>query len=332
MTYMKELIVHNVNITHARLIELTKLADQAKSYYNYIERIAKIVTSDHRNLNDILMSASKDTLKEIFIACYDDRLGKKPNLYDGIGKPYSPSKACYFFLAWMIRDAPAQRLRPLISRMIKEAGQGKLSQNLAQIDTFTELFYEYRTNVKSFSWEAIREVVVDRLEGSRRSHAGHIQETVVRTALATAIQNYYNTYLNYGAYDNVVIENKQIKIATETVDIAVALVKNGVTETRILIPVKTRETQGGGHAYLFSRDLITAIQSIKQDESVHSYVAPFIIAENWDMKDLESIKNLIAHTFYYNINPNRFQTLTDEQQIEINRFIAQILGNTHVKK
>lgn len=41
-------------------------------------------------------------------------------LYDGIGRPYADSKAKWYFLAWIFRDAPAQRLEPLL-RSIKGA-------------------------------------------------------------------------------------------------------------------------------------------------------------------------------------------------------------------
>ncbi|MDJ1181239.1 hypothetical protein PJF56_20465 [Roseofilum sp. BLCC_M91] len=37
---MNELIVHQVNITHYRLVELSKLADQAKPFYDWVEKQA----------------------------------------------------------------------------------------------------------------------------------------------------------------------------------------------------------------------------------------------------------------------------------------------------
>ena len=52
---MKDLIVHQINIAHYRLIELTKLADQAKPFYDWVESHAKRVTGSHKNLNEILL-------------------------------------------------------------------------------------------------------------------------------------------------------------------------------------------------------------------------------------------------------------------------------------
>jgi hypothetical protein len=44
MKSTKEMIVRQVNVAHYRLVELSKLADQAKSFYDWGKRIAKQVT------------------------------------------------------------------------------------------------------------------------------------------------------------------------------------------------------------------------------------------------------------------------------------------------
>lgn len=74
---MKDLIVHQVNITHYRLIELAKLADQAKPFYDWVERIGKKQTGSHKSLNEILMTASKDDLSELIQSCYREADEKK---------------------------------------------------------------------------------------------------------------------------------------------------------------------------------------------------------------------------------------------------------------
>jgi hypothetical protein len=61
----------------------------------------------------------------------------------------------------MIRDAPQQRLAPLISRMRQIE---KIDKLVAETDTLVELILEYRSYVKSFSWLTVREVIIDRLE------------------------------------------------------------------------------------------------------------------------------------------------------------------------
>lgn len=217
---MKDLIVHKINIAHYRLIELAKLADQAKPFYDWIEKHAKIVTGSHKSFNDILMNCSKDNLSKIIQACYLDTTDEKPFLFDGIGRVYSHSKACFYFFAWIIRDAPQQRLSPLISRMQKADDVKKF---IAETDSLTELIFEYRSVVKNFEWATVREIVIDRLEGSRRSISGHHVESNIRTGLITAIQNFFSIYNNYGKFKKVEIADKQIKVGRHTVDVSAKL-------------------------------------------------------------------------------------------------------------
>ena len=66
------------------------------------------------------MSATRDEMASIIYACYAEPEEKRPLLFDGIGRVYPHPKACFYFFAWMIRDAPQQRLAPLISRWKKE--------------------------------------------------------------------------------------------------------------------------------------------------------------------------------------------------------------------
>ena len=82
---------------------------------------------------------------------------------------------------------------------------------------------------------------------------GHHLEANVRTALITAFQNYFAIYGNYGQYKKIKIADKQIKISNHTVDVSVELVpRNGGQNEILLMPIKTRETEGGGHAHLFN--------------------------------------------------------------------------------
>ncbi len=328
MTTMHDLIVHQVNIAHYRLIELSKLADQAKPFYDWIEKHARRISGSHKSLNEILLQCSRDDLASIIIACYLDTTDAKPFLFDGIGRTYPHAKACFYFLAWMIRDAPQQRLSPLISRMQKA---DDISRFTAETDTLVELILEYRTTVASFDWQTVREVVLDRLEGSRRSIGGHQVETHVRTSLITALQYYYSIYGDYGQYRTVEIADRQIKIGNHTVDVSADLIpKAGGARTRLLIPVKARETEGGGHSHLFSRDLITAITDLNRNADNHHVVA-VIIAENWSTSEITTLGTHIDMVLHFNMSPNRFIGFDEEAQIKFNRYIASLLGGGNVE-
>lgn len=321
---MDDLIIHKINIAHYRLIELTELADQAKPFYDWIEKHAKRITGSHRSLNEILFSCSKTEIRKIINACYLDENDEKPLLFNGIGRVYPHFKACFYFFAWMIRDAPQQRLSPLISQMQKV---DKVAKLVAETDSLVELIFEYRTIVKSFEWQAVREIVIDRLEGSRRSISGHNLEANVRASLITAIQHYYSIYGNYGKFKKVEISDKQIKVGRHTIDVSVDLIpKIGNNRERLLIPVKTRETEGGGHSHLFTRDIITAITDIKS-ESNNYHIVVIIIAENWSASEITTITNKIDMIFHFNMNPNKFFGFDEESQVRFNKYIETILGS-----
>lgn len=320
---MNKLIVHKVNITHIRLVELTKLADQAKPFYDWIERKCKQVTSSHKSFNEIMIESDKDTIRKIIKSCYEDDSEDIPFLFDGVGRVYKHKKACFYFWAWIIRDAPQQRLAPLISRMKKAEEVLHLD---AELDTLSELIFKYRGCVKSFEWSPVREIVIDRLEGSRRSISGHLQEAAIRSGLVTAFQNHYAAHMNYGNYKNIVIADKQIKIGLHTVDLSVSMEEKETGEKQyVYIPVKSRETEGGGHAHIFSRDISAAVNDIKKlDPNCHVIV--IIIAENWSINEIEAIEDKIEMVFHFNINPNEFVGFDDETQIKLNKYIEGVLN------
>jgi len=320
---VNDLVVFRVDISHYRLIELTRLADQAKPFYDWVEKHAKRITGSHKALSEIMLNCSREEIERIIIACYLDEHDEKPFLFDGIGRVYPHQKACFYFFAWMIRDAPQQRLSPLITRMQRLEQVSKLS---AQTNALAGLIFEYRMIVRSFEWQAVREVILDRLEGSRRSISGHHLEANVRTSLITAIQHYFAIYGNYGRFKKVEIADTQIKIGRHTVDVSANLIpKTGSEKTQLLIPVKTRETEGGGHSHLFTRDIITALNDIESEMGTH-HVVVVIVAENWSASEVETIDDQIDMIFHFNMNPNRFVGFDEESQVKFNKYIEGILG------
>ncbi len=270
------------------------------------------------------MSANRAEITSIISARYREVEEKRPLLFDGIGRVYPHARACFYFFAWIIRDAPEQRLAPLTARMRKLENLDKMA---AETDTLVELILEYSSCVRSFSWLAVREVVIDRLEGSRRSIKGHHLEARVRTALITAFQNYFSIYGNYGKYKKLAVADKQIKIGNHTIDVSAKLtpLNNGPTET-LLIPIKTRETEGGGHAHIFTRDVIAAVRELKEDKSRYHMIA-IIVAINWSISELGNIGDQIDMVFHFNMNPNKFIGFDDASQIQLNKYIYRVLGN-----
>ena len=77
---------------------------------------------------------------------------------------------------------------------------------------FSDIFQHGILKTFWFRLCRVREIAIDRLEGSRRSISGHNLETNVRTSFVAAIQHYYSVYGNYGKFKKVEFADKQIKL------------------------------------------------------------------------------------------------------------------------
>lgn len=318
---MDVLIIAGVDITHARLTDLMKLADQAKPFYDWVERIFQEALSDNQTLNEMLLNCDYSSLRKALQACYHAQ-ESRPLLFDGIGRSYSHNKACYYFFSWLIRDAPQQRLNPLIQRVSRNTNQNRID---TEIEVLAHLIIKYRNVVTTFDWNAIREVIVDRLEGSRRSVKGHEKEAIVRTALVNAVQTFFSKNGNYGIFADVLISPRQVQIGVESYDVSVDFLDmKGAEVFRLLVPIKTRETEGGGHAHLFSRDITSAIRAAKLSLN-YLYVMPIIVAINWSKRETESLAEIVDHLIVFEQSPDKFADFDSAAQMSLNNFIEQIL-------
>jgi hypothetical protein len=320
------LIVDGVDITHIRLVDLTKLADQAKAFYDWVESRFQSNLSKTSSLDELLKSCTQSELEKIIRSCY---LSKEesdlPLLFDGIGRSYSHSKACFYFFSWLIRDAPQQRLAPLIQRIIKNSGKNRLD---VEVSVLAALTYKYRDHVKTFSWDAVREVIIDRLEGSRRSIKGHEKEIIVRTALVTAIEEFFARNGTYGIYGGIEIPDRQVMVGNESYDVSANLLDlNGERIRRILIPIKTRETEGGGHAHLFSRDIASAINAVKYDNT-KDYLVVIIVARSWSSREVDRLREIVDHLAAFDLAPGEFINFNEHEQDRLNKFVESVLDGT----
>ncbi len=317
-------------MSHIRLVELSQLADQAKPFYSWVEKTFQRVLNTNGLLDEILHVSSKEQLENCIRQCYsaNEQQGL-PILFDGIGRSYPHQKACYYFFSWMVRDAPKQRLEPLLQRIVRQSKRRRVD---VEVQALAALIYKYRQNLRTFSWDAVREVIIDRLEGSRRSISGHERETVVRSALLTAVQQYFIDHSNYGIYTKVEIPAGQIKIGNETYDVSARLIgAEGQGVRDILVPVKTRETEGGGHSHLFTRDIMSAINAVRVNRA-GSFVIAVIVAKNWAFREAGIVRDRVDHAAIFDLSPNQFQIFSDEQQEALNVFIAQVLDGAVTPK
>lgn len=323
---MDPLFVENIDIAHLRLVDLTRLADQAKPFYDWAEMQFQRILATSQPLEQICIASSKEQLQLGLRQCYD-AAGKPdlPLLFDGAGRSYPHAQACYYFFSWMIRDAPKQRLEPLIRRIMQSSGRSRID---IEIDVLASLIYKYRTDVKTFTWEVIREIIIDRLEGSRRAIKGHKKETIIRTALLLSIQDFFTTHSHYGNYAKVELSASQIMVGKESFDVSAALMdQTGHIARRILVPIKTRETEGGGHSHLFTRDIMSAINSVRASHP-DDFLIVVIVAKNWSQREAQEIAEKVDHLILFDLSPGAFKAFDSPQQQALNGFIASVLKGT----
>ncbi len=165
-------------------------------------------------------------------------------LFDGVARPYAQDAAKWNLVGWIFRDAPTQRLRPMVASM---PGVDLITRK-AEILNIVRLFAStVFPETEKWTWAVISEVIIDRLEGSRRAIKGSLFEAIVRRHLAAIFA------------DNglpLTVSDAEVRLEGETFDVSVYGAKG-----KILMPVKTRETMGGGHALLFTRDIHKAINA-----------------------------------------------------------------------
>jgi hypothetical protein len=330
---MTELTRSGINYSHGRLPELMRLADANEAFYIWVEKVFQAELNTTQSLNEIFLQAAPDELFHAIAECYGAGEKYKPvaSLVNGGGVPYTHRTACFYFFAWMVRDAPQQRLAPLIARIARAEGLKKNSERLAlEIDILVELIIGYRETLNGFGWASLREVHYDRLEGSRRSLKGHLIEVVVRSALVSAIQAYFREHENYGMYSGFSVPDTQIKLGKETFDVSATLTDAHGRERLILVPVKSRETEGGGHAHIFTRDINSAIDAAKK--SGDNFVIVVIVATNWAKTEQTHVADISDLSLVVTQNPNEFVDLSTDDFDRLRRFVAHVLnGKTQPK-
>ncbi len=271
------LVLHNL-----RLRELVAIVRENRRFYH--DFVSFLESQGYYSVLDFVQEESDERAART-IDRYLNRQSAEV-LYDGLLRPYSNSKAKWFFLAWLLRDAATQRLQPLLRSV---PGKTPIERQTYLINEIRKFVAPLLPEAESWEWPAISEVMLARLEGSRRALRGTLFEGIVRRILETMIRDYELP---------LVVQKTQVKIADETYDVQVT----GQSGS-LLLPVKTRETMGGGHALLFTRDIYKSI--LVATEEGHICV-PIVIAESWS-GDLDELSSEIY--VYLQANPNQIGSI-----------------------
>jgi hypothetical protein len=265
-------------IENIRLRELVAIVNANRAFYD--DFVAFLIEEGFGSVHEFINEPSDEKALETLI----HYLGRRSDvtLYDGLLRPYSNQQARWYFLAWLLRDAPAQRLKPLINQVEGRTLLQRMALLLNEIRKFIAPLFP---SPDSWSWSAISEIMLARLEGSRRALKGTLFEEVIRRNLFAIFQE---------AGLPLKISTGEVRINQETYDVQVTGANGS-----ILLPVKTRETMGGGHAMLFTRDIHKSIAVASENGFI---CVPIIIAESWG-GDLEGLS--CEHFIYLQFNPNQ---------------------------
>ncbi len=267
-------------VDNVRLKELLAVAELNKGMFD--DFISFLLSNGYPGLHDFIKTEDSEIAFEIINGYLTRPLPRRVLLYDGIARPYPEAKAKWLFLGWILRDAPEQRLRPMVTSM---QGQSLIERQALLLNEVRIYVGRLFTFADAWEWTPIREIFIDRLEGSRRSLKGTIFEAIVRRLLQSI----------FDEFDvNLTISKGEITLSGETYDVEVI-----GTNGRILIPVKTRETMGGGHAALFTRDIHKSI-TVARNQGIDCL--PIVIAESW-VGDLDSLPS--SRAIYIEKNPNQ---------------------------
>lgn len=282
-------------IENLRLQELVAIVRQNQRFYD--DFCVYLKERGYSEVHDFIREPSDSKATKVI----KDYLVRQSaaQLLDGLARPYKDSTARWYFLAWILRDAPAQRLQPLLASVEGDSIDEKRANLLNQLRKFVGPLFP---QAESWSWPALSEVMLARLEGSRRALKGTKFEELVRRTFRKVFER-HAVRLEIG--------DSEKRINEETFDVQIV----GKKKT-ILVPVKTRETMGGGHANLFTRDIFKAISVAH--ENGHECV-PVIIAESWggDLKSLQC-----EHWIYLQANPNQTEAIEPVLEKEVEKLVS----------
>lgn len=287
---MSELVIENL-----RLKELILVVNKNRPFFEEFVEFVKF----HRYENILeFVSESNEAKIEIVLNNYFSNEFKNC-LYDGIARPYDQSKSKWFFITWLLRDAPQQRLQPIVSSL--ENGN-TTQKKIWVIKEIMQPVAQLMPEKAQWEWHAIAEVMLHRLEGSRRALKGSLFEAIVRSQL---------TELFKSKKLKLRVTSQEVMLNDETYDVEVVGKKG-----KILMPVKTRETMGGGQALLYTRDIHKSI-SVAHKNGFKCI--PIVIAESWG-GNLDGLS--CGNYIYIPVNPNQIEKINPLLEAKLQELVT----------
>ncbi len=102
-------------VENRRLKELALVTAHNRPTFDPLVQFVE--ASGYSNLQSFVTDQDNDYPRQPILRFLEAPFPQAVALYDRIARPYPPRKAKWPLLGWIFRDAPAQRLQPLLSSM-----------------------------------------------------------------------------------------------------------------------------------------------------------------------------------------------------------------------
>lgn len=164
---MPEKKISEFVVDNLRLQDLALIVEKNKPFYDAFLNFLK--TFGYADVAAFVHDANLAAARSAIEAYLANPAGA--TLYDGLGRPYTNGKAKWYFLAWLLRDAPAQRLEPLLRSV---NGATLEEKKIELINHLREFVGPLFPNAEKWTWPVVSEIMLARLEGSRRAENGFL--------------------------------------------------------------------------------------------------------------------------------------------------------------
>jgi hypothetical protein len=147
-------------VENLRLKELAIVAEQNKEMFD--DFVSFLAEEGFSSLHSFVTSDNPAKTVLVIQKYFARDLPDGIKLYDGVARPYAPDKAKWLMMGWILRDAPEQRLKPMVSSMPGNSVNERRARLLERVRAHVATIFPTE---ERWEWSAICEVFIDRLEG-----------------------------------------------------------------------------------------------------------------------------------------------------------------------
>lgn len=128
-------------LSNLRLAELVAIVNENKAFFE--DFVKYLREAGYVSIRSFVTEKSDKKAASVILGFLQRT--SKVNLLDGLGRPYDNAQARWYFLGWLLRDAPAQRLRPLVDAVPGASTQVRQAYLLNEVRKFVAPLFRRTT-------------------------------------------------------------------------------------------------------------------------------------------------------------------------------------------